>query len=56
MNAPDSPWRAPVVWLGTVILLLVIAGCISLILSAARYPDESLAQGRDAPRSAGDEH
>ncbi len=55
---------APVAWLGAIILLLVIAGCIGLILSATRYPDESVAPGHDTilkvpasrPESAGDAH
>ncbi len=55
---------APVAWLGAIILLLVIAGCIGLILSATRYPDESVAPGarhhsqgsRFTPRVRGDAH
>ena len=66
MTATRARWyRAPVVWLGAAILFLSLAGCIALILSATRYPDQSLVQGRDAilkvptsraPEPAGDEH
>ena len=66
MTATRAPWYgAPVLWLGAVILLITIAGYISLIVSATRYPDETLVQSHDAilkvPTSrttepAGDEH
>ena len=35
-------YSLPVVWLGAAILLASIAGCIGLILSASRYPDEAV--------------
>ena len=65
MSSTRAPWYgAPVVWLGATILLMVIGGCIALIFSATRYPDESLAQGRETilkvpqsrSESASDEH
>jgi hypothetical protein len=33
-------YSLPVVWLGAAILVASIAGCIGLIASASRYPDE----------------
>lgn len=66
MTATRAPWYgAPVLWLGAAILLVVMAGCISLMVSAMRYPDESVAQTREtilkvpasrATEPAGDEH
>jgi len=48
MSAPRAPWYgAPVVWLGALILFFSIGGCIALILSATRYPDQSLVPGHD---------
>ena len=35
-------YSLPVLWLGAAILLASIAGCIVLIMSASRYPDEPL--------------
>lgn len=36
MNGRRAPWYgAPVVWLGAMVLLISIAGCISLMLLAA---------------------
>jgi hypothetical protein len=41
MSTARERWcRLPVVWLGAAILLASIAGCIGLIISASRYPDE----------------
>ena len=66
MTAARAPWYgAPVLWLGATILLVVIAGCISLIVSATRFPDQTVAQTREtilkvpasrATEPAGDEH
>jgi hypothetical protein len=43
MTTPGEPWyRPPVIWLGVGIFLLSIAGCIGVIASALRYPDESV--------------
>jgi|SoiMethySBSTD1v2_1073268.scaffolds.fasta_scaffold41932_4 hypothetical protein len=33
-------YSLPVVWLGAAILIVSIAGCIGLMLSASHYPDE----------------
>ncbi|HEY8538729.1 MAG TPA: hypothetical protein VIL28_07665 [Steroidobacteraceae bacterium] len=35
-------YRQPVLWLGVVILLATLAGCISMIMLGARYADEPL--------------
>jgi hypothetical protein len=41
MSTAREHWYAlPVVWLGAAILLASMVGCIGLIISAARYPDE----------------
>ena len=41
MSTARERWYGlPVVWLGAAILLASIAGCIYLIISASRYPDE----------------
>jgi hypothetical protein len=40
-------YRPPVVWLGAAILLASIAGCIGLITSASRYPDEPVQVSND---------
>lgn len=39
-TARERWYSLPVVWLGAAILLASIAGCIALIISASRYPDE----------------
>ncbi|MFA7664679.1 MAG: hypothetical protein WCY32_01005 [Burkholderiaceae bacterium] len=38
----DSWYRQPVVWLGTLILAAVLAGCVWMIVMAMRYPDPPL--------------
>lgn len=39
----DERWyRLPVVWLGAAIFFASIAGCISMVILASRYPDEPL--------------
>ena len=38
----QSWYSLPVVWLGAAIFVASLAGCIGLILSASRYPDEPL--------------
>jgi hypothetical protein len=41
MRTARERWHGqPVVWLGAAILLASIVGCIGLIVSASRYPDE----------------
>jgi hypothetical protein len=43
MSTAREHWYSlPVVWLGAAILLASTAGCIGLIMSASRYPDEPL--------------
>jgi hypothetical protein len=43
MPTPHERWYSlPVLWLGAAIFVASIAGCIGLILSASRYPDEPL--------------
>jgi hypothetical protein len=43
MPTVREPWYSlPVVWLGAAILIASLAGCIGLIVSASRYPDEPL--------------
>ena len=39
-TARERWYGQPVVWLGAAILLASIVGCIGLIVSASRYPDE----------------
>lgn len=39
--AADGSWyRQPVLWLAIVLLLAVIAGCVSMIVLGARHADE----------------
>mgnify|MGYP001465289053 CR=1 FL=1 len=38
-------YRHPMLWLGSFILLASIAGCIWMIVMAARYPDPPLDTG-----------
>lgn len=33
-------YRQPILWLGVVILLATLAGCVSMIVLGARYADE----------------
>jgi hypothetical protein len=41
MRTARERWHGqPVVWLGAALLLASIVGCIGLIVSASRYPDE----------------
>lgn len=35
-------YRLPVVWLGAIIFFASLAGCISMVVLASRYPDEPL--------------
>ena len=43
MNGADVRWyHIPVVWLGIGILFATLAGCISMIFVASRYPDHPL--------------
>ena len=39
-TARERWYGQPVAWLGAAILLASIVGCIGLIVSASRYPDE----------------
>jgi hypothetical protein len=40
--AGDAWWRQPVLWLGAAILLASLAGCIVMLMLAARHPDAPL--------------
>ena len=40
--AGDAWWRQPVVWLGAAILLASLAGCIVMLMLAARHADAPL--------------
>jgi hypothetical protein len=43
MTRSGEPWhRLPIVWLGATILFACIVGCVSMIILAARHPDEPL--------------
>lgn len=43
MSTAREHWYSlPVVWLCAAILIASTAGCIGLIMSASRYPDEPL--------------
>lgn len=43
MPTPHERWYSlPVLWLGAAILLASIVGCIGLIMTASRHPDEPL--------------
>lgn len=41
-DAGERWYRLPVVWLGAAIFFASIAGCISMVVLASRYPDEPL--------------
>ena len=38
-GAGDAWWRQPVLWLGAAILLASLAGCIVMLMLAARHAD-----------------
>jgi hypothetical protein len=40
--AGDAWWRQPVLWLGAAILLASLAGCIVMLMLAARHADAPL--------------
>jgi hypothetical protein len=40
-----SPWRQPVLWLGALIFLASIAGCVLMIVLAMRYTDPPVSTG-----------
>ncbi|MFA7506133.1 MAG: hypothetical protein WCZ28_15645 [Burkholderiaceae bacterium] len=41
-----APWyRQPLFWLGSFILIASLAGCVWMIVMAARYPDPPLDTG-----------
>ncbi|HKU85391.1 MAG TPA: hypothetical protein VJV77_03550 [Casimicrobiaceae bacterium] len=40
--AGDAWWRQPVLWLGAAILLVSLAGCIVMLMLAARHADAPL--------------
>ena len=40
--ADDAWWRQPVLWLGAAILLASLAGCIVMLMLAARHADTPL--------------
>lgn len=40
-------YRLPVVWLGAIIFFASLAGCISMVVLASRYPDEPLPLSSD---------
>ena len=42
--ADDAWWRQPVLWLGAAILLASLAGCIVMLMLAARHADVPLAK------------
>lgn len=46
-TARERWYSLPVVWLGAAIFLASIAGCIGLIISASRYPDEPVQLSAD---------
>ena len=43
--APRTAWRQPVVWLGVVIFLASLIGCILTIVLASRHDDPALGHG-----------
>lgn len=45
--APRTAWRQPVVWLGVVIFLASLIGCILTIVLASRHDDPALGRGVD---------
>ena len=44
-TARRTAWRQPVVWLGAVIFLSSLIGCILTIVLASRHDDPALGQG-----------
>jgi len=51
MGSGDAWWRQPVLWLGAAILLASLAGCIVMLMLAARHADAPLPQaGREILR------
>lgn len=43
MNRSEVRWyRLPLIWLCAAIFLASIAGCITMVVLASRYPDEPL--------------
>ena len=42
MGSGDAWWRQPVLWLGAAILLASLAGCIVMLMLAARHADAPL--------------
>lgn len=48
MTTASVRWyRLPIVWLGATIFFASIAGCISMVVLASRYPDEPLPLSSD---------
>lgn len=41
----DAWYRHPLLWLGSAIMAVLVAGCAWLIVMAARYPDPPLDTG-----------
>lgn len=46
-TAGERWYRLPIVWLGAAIFFASLAGCISMVVLASRYPDEPLPIGSD---------
>lgn len=46
-TASERWYRLPVIWLGAAIFFASIAGCISMVVLASRYPDEPLPLSSD---------
>ena len=46
-TARDHWYSLPVVWLGAAVMITWIAGCVGLIVSASRYPDEPVRLSND---------
>lgn len=42
MNGAVRWYRVPVLWLGIVLFVASIAGCIGMIVLAAQYPDDPM--------------
>lgn len=40
MTPGDRWYHQPVMWLGAVIFIAVLAGCINMVVLASRFPDE----------------
>ena len=47
LTESGSPWRQPVVWLGVVIFLASLAGCVLMIVLALSNPDQAPPGGGD---------